>query len=91
MELKRTCKNICKQYSAKKPASGGRYESGQGRCQTCDAWITHHGAHLRGGSPATSNSVGWICNCCNFRVRQIPRRKSHKEKFRKSTAYKSPK
>ena len=38
---KRICKGICKKLKVKKPAGKGRYDSGQGRCQTCDVWIDH--------------------------------------------------
>ena len=82
MEPKRICKSICKRYIAKKPASGGRYGTGQGRCQTCDVWIDYHGAHMKDGSPAKVNTVGWFCNCCNFRIRQNPRNKIYKENLR---------
>lgn len=79
---KRTCKSECKRYRVKKPASGGRYEAGQGMCLTCDIWIDYHGAHMNDGSAAKVDSVGWFCNCCNFRIRQSPRSKRYKEKFR---------
>ena len=91
MKLKRTCKNKCKKYRAKKPVSGGRYEAGQGKCQTCDTWISYRGAHLKNGSPAKIGSVGWFCNCCNFRIRQNPRSRIYKEKYRMRQTSEIPK
>lgn len=79
---KRTCMEICKQYKVKKPTGKGRYESGQARCQTCDIWIDHNGCILKNRLPATNHSVGWICKCCNIRVRQKPRNLIYKEKLR---------
>ena len=78
----RTCKEICKKFKVKKPTSGSRYGTGQGRCQTCDVWIDYRGAHMKDGSPAAIDSVGWFCDCCNFRIRQKPRNKVYKEKLR---------
>ncbi len=79
---KRTCKEICKKFKVKKPSGKGRYDSGQGRCQTCDVWMDHNGARLKDGSPATEDSLGWWCICCNFRIRQKPRNRLYKEKFK---------
>ncbi len=79
---KRTCKGICKQFRVFKPAGKGRYESGQGRCQTCDVWLDYQGARLKNGSAATIGSIGWWCVCCNFRIRQKPRSRAYKEKLR---------
>jgi hypothetical protein len=79
---KRTCMGICKQYKVTKPAGRGRYESGQARCQTCDIWIDHNGCVLKSRLAATIDSVGWICKCCNYRVRQKPRNLKYKEKLR---------
>lgn len=81
-EPKRTCKGRCKKFRAKKPPSGGRYNAGQSRCQICDIWIDHRGARLKDGSPATADSVGWWCKCCNYRTRQKPRNRLYKEKFK---------
>ena len=78
----RMCKGICKKFKVKKPTSGGRYDSGQCRCQTCDIWLDHNGARLGDGSPATKDSLGWWCVCCNFRIRQKPRNRLYKEKFK---------
>ncbi|MGY5144410.1 MAG: hypothetical protein ACW9XH_08010 [Candidatus Nitrosopumilus sp. bin_32a] len=78
----RTCKEICKKFIVKKPPGGSRYGAGQGRCQTCDVWIDHRGAHMKDGSPAAIDSVGWFCDCCNYRIRQKPRNKIYKEKLR---------
>jgi hypothetical protein len=80
----RTCKEICKQFKAKRPPNGKRYDSGQGRCQTCDIWIDYHGAHLKDNLPATEDSIGWYCNCCNYRIRRKPRNKVYKEKLREA-------
>jgi hypothetical protein len=80
---KRTCLGICKQYKIKKPTGKvGRYESGQARCQMCDIWIDHNGCILKDRSPATIDSLGWTCKCCNYRVRQKPRNLVYKEKLR---------
>ena len=81
---KRTCEGICKKFQVKKPVGEGRYGSGQGHCQTCDTWIDHVGCHMKDGTLAIKESVGWFCNCCNFRVRQNPRNKIYKEKLRES-------
>jgi len=78
---KRTCMGICKQYKVKKPAGMGRYESGQARCQTCDIWIDHNGCILKNRLNAIKNSIGWICKCCNYRVRQKPRNSFYKEQL----------
>ena len=78
--INRTCKGICKKFTVKKPTLGNRYGSGQGRCQTCDTWIDHNGCHMINGSDAKENSVGWFCNCCNYRVQQKPRNGKYKEK-----------
>ena len=72
MSEKRICLEICKQYKVKKPTDGGRYESGQARCQICDIWIDHNGCVLKDGSAATEDSVGWICKCCNYIFSYIP-------------------
>jgi hypothetical protein len=76
----RICKGICKKFTVKKPTVGNRYGSGQGHCQTCDLWIDHKGCHMIDGSDAKENSIGWVCNCCNMRVRQKPRNSKYKEK-----------
>ena len=77
------CKGICKDFKAKLSVSGSRYGSGQGHCQICDTWINHLGCHLKNGAPAKEDSVGWYCNCCNYRVRQKPRSKKSKEILKK--------
>ncbi len=79
---KRTCMGICKQYKVTKPTGSGRYESGQARCQTCDIWIDHNGCILKNRTQAIVDSLGWICKCCNYRVRQKPRNLVYKEKLR---------
>ena len=80
---KRLCLGICKQYKVLKPKNTiGRYESGQARCQTCDIWIDHNGCILKNKTPATIDSLGWTCKCCNIRVRQGPRNLIYKEKLK---------
>ena len=79
---KRICNGICKQFQVKKPIGKGRYSSGQGRCQTCDIWLDHNGCHIKNGSPAKQDSEGWMCNCCNFRIRRNPRSVMYKTKFK---------
>ncbi len=81
-KINRTCKGICKTFHVKKPVSGSRYGSGQGHCQICNTWIDHNGCHMNDGTAAPEESVGWFCNCCNYRVRQKPRNKKYKEKLR---------
>jgi len=76
------CKGMCKQFKATRPSDGKRYDSGQARCQICEQWIDYRGAHLKNNIPATVDSVGWYCNCCNYRVRKKPRNKFYKEKLR---------
>ena len=78
---KGACRGICKNYRVKKPHGATRYGSGQGRCQICDTWIDHRGCHLKDGSPALESTIGWFCNCCNYRVRQKPRNKIYKQKL----------
>jgi len=82
------CKRICNQFKAKRPSNGKRYDSGQARCQICEQWIDYHGAHMKNNIPATEFSVGWYCNCCNYRVRQKPRNKVYKEKLADDVAAK---
>ena len=87
MELKRTCKGICKQFRVIKPTGKGRYESGQSRCQICDIWLDYRGAHLKDGSDVMIGSTGWYCKCCNYKMRQKPRNKVYKEKLRKERKF----
>ncbi len=81
-KINRTCMGNCKEFQVKRPVSGKRYGSGQGHCQICDTWIDHNGCHMNDGTEAQEGSVGWFCNCCNYRVRQKPRNKIYKEKLR---------
>lgn len=83
-EPKRMCTGKCREYRAKRPAKGGRYEAGHGRCQTCDIWIDHRGCHMHNGRPAVKGSIGWYCNCCNFRIRRNPRNTEYKQRLRHS-------
>jgi len=82
MATKRICKGACVKFKVKKPSRGGRYETGQARCQTCDVWLDYRGGHLKDGSPAEADSPGWFCNCCNYRVRKNPRNIEFKAKMR---------
>lgn len=66
------CIGICTKFKAKKPSKGGRYESGQIRCQICEIYMNVDG---------TKNDAGLYCKCCNFKVRGKPRNKIYKEKF----------
>ncbi len=84
MKSKRICKGACKKFRVKKPPQGGRYNAGQGHCQMCDVWIDYRGARLKDGSPATEESIGWYCNCCNYRVRRNPRNIEYKARLRAS-------
>lgn len=71
-----TCKNICKQYKARKPRDGtSRYLSDQVRCQICGIFISRQGCHDRDEMPATPETVDLYCNCCNCMVRSKPRNK----------------
>ena len=45
--IKRICSKKCVNFKVKKPSTGGRYESGQARCQICDIWIDFRGAKLK--------------------------------------------
>ena len=78
----KTCKGICEQFKVTRPPNGKRYDSGQARCQICDEWIDYRGIHQKDQSPATEDSVGGYCNCCNYRVRRKPRNRIYKEKLR---------
>jgi len=86
-----TCKGICKKFKAKRPPDGKRYESGQMRCQICEIYIDFRGAHIKNGQPATEDSVGVYCNCCNYRLRQHPRNRIYKEKLRESESIETEK
>jgi len=77
------CKGICKKFKTDLPISGSRYGSGQSYCNLCETWTNHLGCHLKNGNPAQENTVGWYCNCCNYRVRQKPRSKKSKEILKK--------
>lgn len=62
-----TCDGVtCKRYKADKPVSGGRYASGQKRCQTCEIYIWWSGV---------------FCPCCNTRLRGKPRNMQYKEGY----------
>jgi len=80
-DQQRTCKGTCKKFHVKKPTNSSRYGSGQALCQICNTWMDYHGCHMKDGSPAKEETLGWFCNCCNFRVRQRPRNRIYKEKL----------
>lgn len=82
MNKRRACKGICVEFRVLKPAKKGRYETGQGRCHICNAWLDHKGCHLKDGSPASQNSKGMYCNCCRYRIRRNPRSAAYKTKLR---------
>lgn len=65
------CKGVCERYKAQKPIEGGRYASGQRRCQICELFIKWEGL--------------W-CPCCEYRLRTKPRNKKYKEKLRSHQA-----
>lgn len=64
-----SCKGICDRYKAQKPTTGGRYASGQKRCQMCEIYIKWEGL--------------W-CPCCCYKLRSKPRNRIYKEKLRES-------
>ena len=80
LEEKRTCKGECRRYSAKRPRTGSRYQAGQVRCQICDIWIDSRGAHTKDGEPAMQADTAWYCNCCQYRLRRVPRNSIYKPK-----------
>ena len=61
------CKGICIRYKARKPISGGRYASGQKRCQICEVFM--------------QTDELW-CPCCGYRIRSKPRNSKYKAKLR---------
>ena len=68
-----TCNGVCVRYKATKPISGGRYASGQRRCQMCELFIKWEGL--------------W-CPCCAYRLRTKPRNLKYKAKLRIAMAEK---
>ena len=62
------CKGICMHYKASRPQSGGRYITGQKRCQTCEIYITWKDI--------------W-CPCCSCRLRNGVRSSRYKLEFRR--------
>lgn len=66
LTLEMACKGICTRHRAQKPV-GGRYASGQKRCQICQIFIKWDGL--------------W-CPCCGYRLRTRPRNLKYKEKLR---------
>ena len=62
------CKEICKQYKAKKMRGmGGPYAQGHKHCRTCEIFISFNGA--------------W-CPCCNYKLRSKPRRCVYKNNLK---------
>jgi len=59
------CNGICNNFKATKPSTGGRYEHGQKRCQTCEIFLYWNGVN---------------CPCCNMRIRSTSRYVKSKEK-----------
>ena len=57
------CKGICRRYKANMPGLGGRYTTGQKRCQICDIYIYWQGL---------------FCPCCGCRLRNKPRNRKFK-------------
>ena len=68
----RICKGKCVNYKAKKPKHGGRYASGQVRCQTCEIYLAPKGVNYNR-----------FCKCCNYRIRTKPRNSLRKEEYNK--------
>ena len=84
LSRKRICSGNCKKFKVSKPHGVGGCRAGQGRCQICDIWLDYRGAHTKDGKPATASSVGWYCNCCNYRIRRNPRSINYKAKIKRS-------
>ena len=61
------CKGICVQFKSNKPIHGGRYKSGQKRCQVCEIYIMVDGL---------------CCPCCGYRLRTRPRNRIYKDRLR---------
>ena len=83
LDKKRACKGLCEKFKAGRPSGGGRYEAGQARCQICEIWLHRSGAHLHDGSPARGDKAAWYCNCCQYRLRRIPKKTTHKPRPRR--------
>ena len=62
---------MCGRFRAQKPKSGGRYESGQKRCQVCEIYLQWEGI--------------W-CPCCAYKLRSNPRNKKYKQRLREIQA-----
>jgi hypothetical protein len=64
------CKGICIRHKALKPVGqGGRYGTGQKRCQICEIFL---------------NWDALWCPCCGYRLRTRPRNLKYKDKLRTS-------
>ena len=71
---RRTCKDICKRYKAKKPHGVSRYALGQIRCHVCAIFMTRDGS-----------TVDNRCVCCNYMIRTKPRGTKYKELYHAAT------
>jgi len=69
-----TCKGICLRYKATGSINGGRYKTGQKRCQICDIFIKWSGI--------------W-CPCCGYKLRSKPRNIKYKIKLRRDQGLES--
>jgi len=68
------CREICKRYKAVGNFTGGRYNTGQKRCQICEIWIRWD---------------GFTCPCCGVLLRTKPRNVKLKAQLRKSQGKKT--
>ena len=60
------CNKRCKEFVAKRPIEGGRYENGRKRCNVCDEYIIWD---------------GMFCPCCGCKLRQQTRNSKFRDKF----------
>ena len=81
-EFRRLCKGICKEFKLDKIYQTPRYQSGQVFCMSCNVWIDIKGCCLVSGKKITLNSDGWVCKCCNRRIRRNPRNTREKARLR---------
>ena len=91
-EFRRLCKGICKEFKLDKYKRFSRYKSGLVLCVSCHVWLDINGCCLRNGKKITLNSDGWVCKCCNMRIRRNPRHTQQKISLRvKKLGGKKPK
>ncbi len=62
----RHCNAKCDKFAAKLPVDGGRYASGQKRCNVCEQYMIWEGK---------------FCPCCGSKLRVSARNGIYKEKF----------